>query len=319
MYAGPLMAFQGYQDLMGSRGISTVYVSLVSLSSTFFTLSPKNVIVTQAERRWHGMGVLKRPDKRKKKMVSGVRCGLRKLALNFHSGLAEKWPKERLINRHLENCGIPGTEKAQQRRKPPKGPSRQGITFWHVRYIDFRSPFRLRAVAIDTFAIPTDNGEHGGGHHQHEQLPHLGQRNRMVACVGLGEQRMGVGLVPDTERAVEVLRVDRKVDELRDRVREEQRRDGVGRQLVHVVRVGGQVAEDGEELQHHHGERPPGVHLADQYRPGDVAKQEVAAGLHEPNVRHQVGDQPDVLGRLDLHLDSAVGQQQLGVTRRSVE
>ena len=134
----------------------------------------------------------------------------------------------------------------------------------------------------------------------------------MVPGVRFGKQRVRVGLVPDGERPVEVLRVDRKVDELGDRVREEQGRDRVGGQLVHVVRVRRQVAEDGEELDQHHGERPPGVHLADQYRAGDVAEQKVTAGLHQPNVRHQVGDEADVLGRLDLHLRTGSARVESG-------
>uniref|UniRef100_A0A182T999 Uncharacterized protein n=1 Tax=Anopheles maculatus TaxID=74869 RepID=A0A182T999_9DIPT len=124
----------------------------------------------------------------------------------------------------------------------------------------------------------------------------------MVACVRFGKQRVRVGLVPDAERAVKVFRINRKVDELRDRVREEQCRDRVGGQLIHVVRIRCEITEDGEELHQHHDERPPGVHLPDQDRAGDVAEQEVAARLHQPYVRHKVSHQADIFGRLDLHL-----------------
>lgn len=48
MYLYPPIASQGYQALIGSLGMSIVYVSLVALSVICLTLSPKNVRVTQA-------------------------------------------------------------------------------------------------------------------------------------------------------------------------------------------------------------------------------------------------------------------------------
>lgn len=44
----PPIAFHGYHDLIGSRGMSTKYVSLVALSNLAVTLSPKNVRIVQA-------------------------------------------------------------------------------------------------------------------------------------------------------------------------------------------------------------------------------------------------------------------------------
>lgn len=91
-------------------------------------------------------------------------------------------------------------------------------------------------------------------------------------------------------------------DQFGDAVREMERSDRVGRQLVDVVRVQHQVYEDGEELEQHQAEMDARVDLGQQHRTAGEAEHKVAENPHQPDVRLQIGHQTGMFGGLHLHL-----------------
>lgn len=45
----------------------------------------------------------------------------------------------------------------------------------------------------------------GCQHDEEKQFPHLGQRNRMITCIGFGKQWMRIRLIPNVERSKRAL------------------------------------------------------------------------------------------------------------------
>jgi len=95
---------------------------------------------------------------------------------------------------------------------------------------------------------PSYRGEHGGGADQEEQQPHLLQGDRVISRVALGEERMGIRIVPYRPRSIKVLAPDGEVNELDDAVCEEQEGDRVGRKIVDVGALDDQIHRAQTEL-----------------------------------------------------------------------
>lgn len=104
---------------------------------------------------------------------------------------------------------------------------------------------------------PGNGGEDSGAADQEQQQPHLLQGDRVVPCVALGEQRMGIGIVPYRPRSVKILAPNREVTDLDDAVREEEQSNRVGREIVHVGALDYQIHRAQAELQQQHEQ----VHL----------------------------------------------------------
>jgi hypothetical protein len=91
------------------------------------------------------------------------------------------------------------------------------------------------------YTRPGEDGEDGSGGDAKEEPPHLGDREGMIAGIALREKRMAVRIVPDGKRLVEDLAPHGEVDQFDNRVEEEEHRDGVGREVVHVAAFHHQV------------------------------------------------------------------------------
>jgi len=96
---------------------------------------------------------------------------------------------------------------------------------------------------------PSYRGEHGGGADQEEQQPHLFQSDRVVSRIALGEERMGIRIVPYRPSSVKVLAPDGEINDLDDAVREEEEGDRVGREIVDVGALDDQIHRAQTELQ----------------------------------------------------------------------
>lgn len=96
---------------------------------------------------------------------------------------------------------------------------------------------------------PSHRAEHGGSADQEEQQSHLLQGDRVVSGVALGEEWMGIGIVPYRPRSVEVLAPDSEVDDLDDAVREEEEGDRVRREIVDVGALDYEIHGAQAELQ----------------------------------------------------------------------
>lgn len=71
----------------------------------------------------------------------------------------------------------------------------------------------------------------------------------MVSGVALGEERMGIRIVPYRPRSVEIFAPDGEVDEFDDAVREEEEGDRVGREIVDVGALDYQIHSTHTKLQ----------------------------------------------------------------------
>lgn len=96
---------------------------------------------------------------------------------------------------------------------------------------------------------PCYGGEHGGSADQEEQQSHLLQGDRVISRIALGEERVGIRIVPYRPRSVEVLAPDGEVNDLDDAVREEEEGNRVGREIVDVGALDDQIHRAQTELQ----------------------------------------------------------------------
>lgn len=96
---------------------------------------------------------------------------------------------------------------------------------------------------------PGDRGEDSGGTDQKQQQPHLLDGDRVISSVALGEERMGIRIVPYRPGSVEVLASDGEVNDLDDAVREEEHRDRIGREIVDIGALDYQIHAAQTELQ----------------------------------------------------------------------
>jgi len=77
-------------------------------------------------------------------------------------------------------------------------------------------------------------GEYSGTADQEEQQPHLLQSDRVVASVALGEQGMGIWVIPYAPCSIKVLAPDGEVNDLDDAMREKEEGNRIGREIVDI-------------------------------------------------------------------------------------
>lgn len=129
-----------------------------------------------------------------------------------------------------------------------EGLDRETGHWFRHRLICRRVKYELCALAKECDGRPCDDDEAGEAQDEHEQLPHLGQCQRPVARIGLGKERMRVGLIPDVERAVEIIRGQREEGEFNEAMHEEEHGDCVCSQFVAVRHVHHHIGDNEKEL-----------------------------------------------------------------------
>lgn len=107
---------------------------------------------------------------------------------------------------------------------------------------------QLGGLSDEGDAGPGENGNDRYGPDDEEQAPHLGHGDAVEASVALGEEGMTVWIVPVGQGPVKHFTSAREVQELHDRVGEEEDRDRVRGQLVHLVLVLDHVDDHEGEL-----------------------------------------------------------------------
>jgi DNA-binding transcriptional LysR family regulator len=108
------------------------------------------------------------------------------------------------------------------------------------RYLDNRRFIRVGIQDLSHWMLkegedgPGYRGEYSGTADQEEQQPHFFQSNRVIASVALGEQGVGIWIIPYAPCSVEVLAPDGEVNNLDDTMREKEEGNRIGGEIVDI-------------------------------------------------------------------------------------